>query len=70
MDHDVGGQLLQRVQVVPERLLDDVAFLDAGCADMALEERLRRRLGQARFLPRDRRRYGAGGRSGLPFSTM
>ena len=38
MHHDVGRQLLQRLQVMPESLFDEVAFLHAGRADVSFEQ--------------------------------
>src|SRR5882724_11005261 len=38
MDDDVRRQLLQCLQVVPESLLDEMAFLHAGGADVPLKQ--------------------------------
>lgn len=50
VDHEVGRQFLQGVQVVPERLLDDVSLADAGCANVTLEKFFRRRRDECRDL--------------------
>ncbi len=38
MHNDIGRQFLQRLQVVPEGLLDEVALLHAGRADVPFEQ--------------------------------
>ena len=38
MHHDVGRQFLERLQVMSERLFDEVALLHAGCADVSFEQ--------------------------------
>src|SRR2546429_2449587 len=38
MDDHVGRQLLQRLEVVPQRLLHEIALLQAGGADIALQQ--------------------------------
>jgi hypothetical protein len=38
MDEDVGRQLLQRAQVMPKRLLDQMSLLDPGRTDVTLEQ--------------------------------
>ena len=38
MHDDVGGKRVERLEVMQEGILDEVAFLDSGCANMLLQQ--------------------------------
>ncbi len=38
MNDDIGRQFLQRLEVVPQRLLDEMPLLHAGCAHVSFEQ--------------------------------